>query len=180
MIENYYFPIEGETFDSFWIFDRDDTLIRDIPGLKSFSDVVWIPGRLDFLRQLSQSRVLLAIATNQSAIGRGELTSEDFKIVSQAIANYLTEQGIYLWAIVACPHLANDDCVCRKPKPALLNHLVRQTNRVWEKVVFVGNASTDLEAAESAETPIIGIKLDHDERLDFESLHNRRLRLGQK
>ena len=159
MIELFYFPIDEEKFDTLVIFDRDDTLIQDAPNLKSVSDIKWLPGRLDLLKTLTEQSVVIAIATNQSAIGRGVLSMEEFGLISEAIRSQLEDHGICLWAIVACPHLPFEMCDCRKPMPGLLDRLVEATKRSDLKVFFVGNADSDLEAAKAASSQIIGVKL---------------------
>jgi D-glycero-D-manno-heptose 1,7-bisphosphate phosphatase len=159
LIELFYFPIDEEKFDTLVIFDRDDTLIQDAPNLKSVSDIKWLPGRLDLLKTLTEQSVVIAIATNQSAIGRGVLSMEEFGLISEAIRSQLEDHGICLWAIVACPHLPFEMCDCRKPMPGLLDRLVEATKRSDLKVFFVGNADSDLEAAKAASSQIIGVKL---------------------
>jgi D-glycero-D-manno-heptose 1,7-bisphosphate phosphatase len=159
LIEVFYFPVDEKKFDTLVIFDRDDTLIQDIQNLKSVSDIKWLPGRLQLLKTLTEQSVLIAIATNQSAIGRGTLSMEEFGLVSDAIRSQLEHHGISLWAVVACPHMPLEMCDCRKPKPGLLNRLVEATNRSDLKVLFVGNADSDMEAAQAASSQIIGIKL---------------------
>ncbi len=47
MIERYFSPIEGQFFNYFVIMDRDDTLVRNVPGLSKVSDINWLPLRLD-------------------------------------------------------------------------------------------------------------------------------------
>ncbi len=160
MIERYFSPIEGQFFNYFVIMDRDDTLIRNVPGLSKVSDINWLPLRLDLLKELTERNTLLAIATNQSAIGRGILTIGEFVALSESIHAQLREQGINLWAILACPHVINEGCKCRKPEPGMLNRLVEVTNRKWEKISFVGNADSDIEAAKRANIQIKGVKLE--------------------
>lgn len=172
MIERYFFPIEGQYFESFVIFDRDDTLIRDVPSLSRVSDVNWLPLRLDLLKELSERNVLLAIATNQSAIGKGILTIEEFVALSESIHAQLRKQGANLWAIIACPHVSNERCKCRKPEPGMLNRLVEVTNRKWEKISFVGNADSDIEAAKRANIEIKGVKLEPNSPLDIIQILN--------
>jgi D-glycero-D-manno-heptose 1,7-bisphosphate phosphatase len=159
LIELFYFPIDDEKFDTLVIFDRDDTLIQDVPNLKSVSDIKWLPGRLELLKTLTEQSVVIAIATNQSAIGRGVVSMEEFGLISEAIRSQLEDHGICLWAIVACPHLPFEMCDCRKPKPGLLDRLVKATKRSDLNVFFVGNADSDMEAAKAASSQIIGVKL---------------------
>lgn len=172
MIELFYFPIDDEKFDTLVIFDRDDTLIQDVPNLKSVSDIKWLPGRLELLKTLTEQSVVIAIATNQSAIGRGVVSMEEFGLISEAIRSQLEDHGIRLWAILACPHLPFEMCDCRKPMPGLLDRLVEATKRSDLSVFFVGNADSDMEAAKAASSQIIGVKLARKLVDNFNSVLN--------
>lgn len=172
MIENYFFSPVGTNFKKLVIFDRDDTLIRDVPNLKSPSEIEWLPGRLELLKILMEQSVLIAIATNQSGIGRGYLSLEDFNVISEALRIQLEKNGIKLWAIAACPHVPSEGCYCRKPKPGLLNRLVEATGINHLEVWFVGNAETDMQAAFASNYDISGVKLDPASSDNFELIAN--------
>lgn len=159
MIEYFYFPCEKKNFNKLIIFDRDDTLIRDVPSLKSESDIRWLSGRLDLLKSLNQESTLIAIATNQSAIGRGTLSVHEFQMISDCLHNQLKNYGIDLWSIVACPHIPTDNCSCRKPKSELLNRLIERTNSKTLRVLFVGNTDSDMAAAKGSRFEVKGVKL---------------------
>lgn len=168
MIEKFYFAADKRNFQKLVIFDRDDTLLRDVPSLRFVSDLKWLPGRLELLKKLTEQSALIAIATNQSAIGRGALSISEFNSISEVIRLQLEENGIRLWALVACPHLPFEGCNCRKPKPGLLNRLVEATEQNELKVLFVGNADTDMEAAKAASSLITGVKLEPDSLNNFD------------
>ncbi|ASY14029.1 D-glycero-D-manno-heptose 1,7-bisphosphate phosphatase [Candidatus Planktophila dulcis] len=174
MIEKYYFSAREVTFKKLVIFDRDDTLIRDVPNLKSVSDINWLPGRLGILKALSEQSTLIAIATNQSAIGRGLLSVEEFESISEAIRRQLKENGISLWGLVACPHMPFENCGCRKPKPGLLNRLVEVAQRSDLEIFFVGNADSDMEAAKASRFQISGVKIEPTSLNGFENILNSR------
>jgi D-glycero-D-manno-heptose 1,7-bisphosphate phosphatase len=172
MIEKYYFSSIDINIKKLVIFDRDDTLIRDVPNLKSASDIEWLPGRLELLRTLMGQSVLIAIATNQSGIGRGYLSIDEFNAISEVLRLQLEENGIKLWAIAACPHLPLEGCNCRKPMPGLLNRLVEATGLNYLEVLFAGNADTDIKAASASSYEILGVKLDPYSSHNFELITN--------
>lgn len=180
MIEKFYFSTLDTHYKKLVIFDRDDTLIRDVPNLNSGSDIEWLPGRLQLLRVLMKQSVLIAIATNQSGIGRGKLSTDEFNAVSEFIRLQLEENGIKLWAVVACPHLPFEGCKCRKPKPGLLERLVEATGLSPLEVLFVGNEDTDMAAAEAASYKISGIKINPASLDKFELITNPQLEGDEK
>lgn len=175
MIEKFYFSALDTNYKKLVIFDRDDTLIRDVPYLKSGSDIEWLPGRLQLLRVLMEQSVLIAIATNQSGIGRGNLSIDEFNTISEVIRLQLEENGVKLWAVVACPHLPLEGCECRKPKPGLLERLVEATGLSPLEVLFVGNADTDMAAADAASYKISSIKINPATLDKFELITNLQL-----
>ena len=58
--------------------DRDSTLIEDRGYAHEISDCHLLPGVVEGLRRLRAAGFGLAIVTNQSGIGRGYFTREDF------------------------------------------------------------------------------------------------------
>ena len=181
MIENFYYRAKDHEYKKLVIFDRDDTLIRDVPNLKSSFDIEWLPGRIELLKALSDQSALIAIAINQSAIGRRELSAEEFIEISEFIRIQLQEQGIKLWAQVACPHSPVDKCKCRKPMPGLLNRLVEAAGQKSLEIAFVGNSDTDMEAAQNSEFRIIGIQVEPQSSVNFERVLNPEFSpIGQK
>ena len=180
MIEKYYFSAKEVTFKKLVIFDRDDTLIRDVPNLRSASDIDWLPGRLEFLKILSEECALIAMATNQSAIGRGLLSIEEFESISEVIRRQLKENGISLWGLVACPHMPHENCECRKPKAGLLDRLVEAAQQSDLEIFFVGNADSDMEAARASRFRISGVKTEPTSLNGFDIILNSRAKVKGK
>ncbi len=55
-------------------FDRDDTLMRNVPYLGDPSKVVLFPGVVDALEKLREADFPLILISNQSGVGRGLIT----------------------------------------------------------------------------------------------------------
>lgn len=149
MIQNY----NKALFSRIAIFDRDDTLIKNIPGLKRVNEIDWLPGRLDTLIQVTRLGYDVAIATNQGAVAKGTVSINDVYSIHDAIAQTLIYNEINLTAIAFCPHHpkfireTQNSCVCRKPAPGLLNEIHLSNKGVHKKVIVFGDTETDLEAA---------------------------------
>lgn len=95
--------------------DRDGTLIEDPGYLADPAGVVLLPGVTSALRTLEARGVLRIVITNQSGIGRGLFSEEDFHIVQDEVERQLHEHGARVDAVFHCPHQASDGCACRKP-----------------------------------------------------------------
>ena len=66
--------------------------------------------------------------------------------------------------IAICPHTPEDNCVCRKPKPGMINELVRLSGiKDRDRIFFIGDKESDQQAAFDA--GIISMNL---EKMDFE------------
>jgi len=128
------------------IFDRDGTLIENIKGLKNVSEIKWKPGALDFLKELTDHKYVIAIATNQGAVEEGLVTQEEVEEIHNRIALDIYEAGSQIWAISYCPHgkdLSGLSCECRKPSPGLLDELVSNFGYRNLPVYFIGDSDSD-------------------------------------
>jgi D-glycero-D-manno-heptose 1,7-bisphosphate phosphatase len=57
--------------------------------------------------------------------------------------------GGHIDAIFYCPHPADSDCDCRKPKPGLFRQIAERFNINLEKAPAIGDSLRDLEASAS-------------------------------
>jgi D-glycero-D-manno-heptose 1,7-bisphosphate phosphatase len=62
----------------------------------------------------------------------------------------LAHDGTFLTAAYYCPHRPDENCPCRKPKPALLQAAAADFNIDLTRSVFIGDSDTDVEAAHAA------------------------------
>lgn len=135
------------------ILDRDGVINLDSPDyIKSPSEWHLIPSSLKAIAALNRIGVQVAIATNQSGIGRGLFDTTALTHIHEKMHTELAKAGGHIDAIFFCPHTPQDQCECRKPKPALLIQAldyfkidVRQT-----RVPVIGDSLRDLMAAKSA------------------------------
>ena len=137
--------------DTLIIFDRDNTLSQDFGPMNGESDCLILPNVIVGLRILVGLSPILAIATNQSYVGRGQLTLQGVKDFNQKLLKALELNGILVNLIAFCPHTPWEDCFCRKPEPGLLNEIIeisKVENR--NRIFFVGDKDSDMEAALNA------------------------------
>jgi D-glycero-D-manno-heptose 1,7-bisphosphate phosphatase len=136
------------------IFDRDDTLIVDPVRQSAGEKISWMPGVLSTLNQLSRNGVDIAIATNQSAIAKGQITLNQVTEFHQKMVTSAKENGISISAIAFCPHHPNFGkrviCECRKPKPGLLSALL--SHAPAKEIAFFGDKESDLLAGKAEPT----------------------------
>lgn len=137
------------------LFDRDDTLMWDRPGRVLREDHVrLVPSAREVLLHCHLKGFATGIVTNQSAIGRGLLKREALGAIMNRLAHQLMDEQdqvplFQFW--LACPHLPDDGCQCRKPKPGMIKMAVAMHETPAAVAVF-GDRITDVRAAFAAGT----------------------------
>jgi len=120
--------------------DRDGTLIRDPGYLKDSGAVEVLPGVRAALERLAQAGYLLVVVTNQSGIGRGYFTEEEYREVTAA---FVRELAVGLTAIYHCPHAPEENCTCRKPAPDLLFRAAAEYDIDLDRSWMIGDREWD-------------------------------------
>ena len=134
----------------FVFLDRDGTLVRDHGYTHKLADYALLPGVRAGLLRMTQAGFGLAVVTNQSGIGRGYYTEEDFKAFQAHLCADLERSGIRIEASFFCPHLPEAGCRCRKPAPGLLWRAREQLGVDLAGSWVVGDQASDLELARRA------------------------------
>ena len=147
------------------ILDRDGVINHDSDAyIKSLEEWIPLPGAIAAMARLSQAGWTLAVATNQSGIARGYYSPEVLESMHQRLRQLLREQGGELGLIRYCPHGPEDGCACRKPKPGLLQEIAAHYGVALEGLWFVGDSSSDLEAARAVDCQAVLVKTGKGQR----------------
>jgi histidinol-phosphate phosphatase family protein len=125
------------------LFDRDGTLVVDVPYNGDPALVVPMPGALAALERLRSAGIPTAVVSNQSAVARGMITAEQVELVNRRVEELLGPLGPWYW----CPHAPGDGCACRKPAPGLVVQAAAALGVEPGECVVVGNAGADVVAA---------------------------------
>jgi D-glycero-D-manno-heptose 1,7-bisphosphate phosphatase len=128
------------------LFDRDETIVIDVPFNGDPERVEPAPNARVLLDRLREVGLPLAVVSNQSGIGRGLITREAVDAVNQRVNELL---GPFAGFFV-CPHAPDDQCDCRKPKPKLILDAARALGVDPACCVVVGDRESDVEAARNA------------------------------
>jgi len=136
----------GDRLPAAVLFDRDGTLIADVPDNADPSQVKVLPGVAPGLARLRAARIPTAVVTNQSGIGRGVLDDEAVRRVHDRVDELLGPMGAW----VVCPHDDGDGCDCRKPAPGGIVRAARALGVSPERCVLIGDTQADLDAARAA------------------------------
>jgi len=133
------------------VLDRDGTINHDSDQyIKSSAEWRPIKGSLEAIARLTQAGWHVVVATNQSGIARGLFDFATLNAIHQTMHAAVLQAGGRIDAIFFCPHAADSDCECRKPKPGLLREIAHRMNVDLATVPVIGDSLRDLQAAAAA------------------------------
>lgn len=128
------------------LFDRDGTLIHDVPRNTDPGRVVPVAGAGEELARLRAAGVRVGVVTNQAAVADGHISLEDVQRVNAQVD---AELGPFdTWQV--CPHAATDRCGCRKPGPGMVLTAASDLGVHPSHCVVVGDIGSDVLAARAA------------------------------
>lgn len=128
------------------LFDRDGTLVVDVPYNGDPRRVRPVPGARAALARLRGAGVLLGIITNQSGIARQLLTEADVDAVNRRVGELLGPFDV----VLHCPHDPAEACDCRKPASGMVRRAAELLAVPANACVVVGDTGADVDAAVGA------------------------------
>jgi D-glycero-D-manno-heptose 1,7-bisphosphate phosphatase len=132
------------------ILDRDGVINVDSDQyIKSPSEWRPLPGSIEAIARLYQSGFRVAVATNQSGIGRGLFDMATLNAINDKMMELVFRQGGRIDALFFCPHTAAENCNCRKPRTGMLEEIAARFHTELKGVPAVGDSLRDLQSAES-------------------------------
>ena len=133
------------------ILDRDGVINQDSDQfIKNATEWKPIPGSLEAIAKLNHAGYRVVVASNQSGIGRGLLDMGALNAINDKMYRVLAQVGGRIDALFYCPHAAEANCDCRKPKPGMFIDIAQRFNVDLAGVPGVGDSLRDLQAAAAA------------------------------
>jgi len=131
------------------ILDRDGVINYDSEQyIKKPEEWKPIPGSLEAIALLNQAGYRVAVATNQSGIGRGLFDMSTLNAIHNKMHKACALVGAHIDAVFFCPHSNDNDCSCRKPKSGMLEEIAACYSLANLKgVPVVGDSLRDLQPA---------------------------------
>nr|WP_296076318.1 HAD-IIIA family hydrolase [uncultured Actinoplanes sp.] len=128
------------------LFDRDGTLIEDVPYNGDPGKVRPMPGAREAVDRLRAAGLRVGVVTNQSGLARGLFTAGEMDAVNRRVTQLLGPFDT--WQI--CPHDDTAGCGCRKPAPGLVTAAATALRTSAARCVVVGDIGRDMTAAQAA------------------------------
>ena len=138
--------------------DRDGVINVDHGHVSKICDFKFIDGIFDLCKYYINNDYSIVVVTNQTGIGLGLYSLDDFIKVNNYMMNEFKKHGI---------DNPNIDCECRKPKPKLFFMARDKYDIDLSKSIMIGDKITDALAAHNAGINEIYL-INNDETLDFE------------
>jgi imidazoleglycerol-phosphate dehydratase/histidinol-phosphatase len=130
--------------------DRDGTLIEEPEDFQvdAIEKIRLVPNVIPSLLELARYGYRFVLVSNQDGLGTSSFPQTDFDICQQHTLDLFTTQGVLFDEIFICPHLADENCACRKPRTGLLTRYLAATDINLALSAVIGDRSTDMELAE--------------------------------
>jgi len=142
--------------------DRDGVINEDAGYVYRREDFVFKDGIFEALRKFAQAGYALVVVTNQSGIGRGYYTLEQFDELCRFMLSEFEKRGVKIEKIYFCPHAPEALCDCRKPEPGMLLRAANELNINLARSIMIGDKDSDVQAGQSAG---VGVNLKLGDRL---------------
>jgi D-glycero-D-manno-heptose 1,7-bisphosphate phosphatase len=125
--------------------DRDGVVVVERDYLRDPDMVELVPGAAETMRAATAAGYLIIGVSNQSGLGRGRFSPEDFSRVMERIDELLADQGTGFDGFYYCPHAPQDGCPCRKPAAGLLDEAAETCRWDARRSWVVGDKASDVE-----------------------------------
>lgn len=142
-------------------FDRDDTIIKNVPYLGDPAQVVLLPDAAAALEKLQHAGYLLFLVSNQSGVGRGLITIEQVQAVNAEMVRQLG-QSFFTRLLNCYEEPAATGVIRRKPSPQVIFETAREFGLDLARSYFVGDRLADVLAGRNAGCRTVLVLSGHD------------------
>ncbi len=130
--------------------DRDGIINVDHGYVYKITDFEFSNGIFDLVKLFTDAGYLIFVVTNQSGIGRGYYSEEDFITLSNWMIAEFKKKAIKIEKVYYCPHLPKDKCHCRKPETGMIEEALKTYNIDIENSWMIGDKQSDIDLAKNA------------------------------
>ena len=137
--------------------DRDGVINEDYGYVFRIEDFKFIDGIFQLVAAAKKSGYLVIIVTNQSGIGRGYYSENDFINLTTWMKKQFYINGGYIDQVYHCPFhpkygigIYRQNSCWRKPEPGMILQAKKDFNIDLEKSILIGDKLTDMQAGKES------------------------------
>lgn len=131
--------------------DRDGVINVNRPNnVTRWDEFKFESGSLEALARLAATDFYLIVVSNQSAIGRGQMTRAVLDSIHAQMQAEVARVGGRIDRVYYCPHTPEEKCACRKPAPEMLERGRDEFALDLTQSFFIGDWIDDVRAARNA------------------------------
>jgi len=127
--------------------DRDGVINKKIRNdyVSNWSEFAFLNDVPSLIAQLNKVFSRVIIISNQQGIGKKLMTVADLTAVHSRMMAGILLSGGFVDAIYCCPHIAAAECVCRKPRPGMINRAMADFKDIkLNQSIFIGDSESDI------------------------------------
>ena len=143
--------------------DRDGVINVKLDGryVKNTDEFEFMIGAEKAISKLSKIFNRILIVTNQQGIAKGIMSDKDLGVLHDYMLFELKKNGGVIDKIYYCPHLAAENCNCRKPNPGMIQQAINDFPEIKvEDSYLIGDSDTDILAGNKM--GLITVKVDNE------------------
>ncbi len=130
--------------------DRDGVINIDYGYVYQIEKFEFTDGIFELLNLFLKNKYKLFIVTNQSGIGRGYYTDDDFWKLTEYMLDELKKRDIPIESVEYCNHSPEEICSCRKPQIGMVENILSKYDIDLENSWLIGDKQSDIDLAHNA------------------------------
>lgn len=141
------------------LLDRDGVINQDRrEGILSLDKFVFLPRAKEAIAKLTEAGFTIAVCTNQSAVGRGQLKPKLLDAIHDYMLQEIRAADGDIARVYFAPDIPEAPTDRRKPGPGMLLEALRDLKADAHRTPMVGDMLRDMIAAHSAGCPRILVR----------------------
>jgi len=143
--------------------DRDGVINIKLEGryVQNADEFEFMPGAKQAIAKLAKVFKRILVVTNQQGIGKGIMSAEQLDTLHLYMELEIEKSGGAITKIYYCPHLALENCSCRKPNSGMIQQAIIDFPAInIEESYLIGDSDSDIEAGKKEQ--LNTVKVDNE------------------
>lgn len=142
--------LEKKTLSKALFLDRDGVINVDHGYVNKIQDFTFNENIFELIHLFIKNNYKIFIVTNQSGIGRGYYTLDDFKTLTTWMLKEFEKENIKIEEVKFCHHAPEVKCNCRKPSSGMIDEILKDYKIDLEASWMIGDKQSDIDLAHNS------------------------------